>query len=142
MCAQAWRGALPGSVTGSDYPLWPFMGVYIPNEIVSDALHLPWLRMCTNLLFADLLTLLLCCADMTMQDGADERDRVQEEVCSMLLEYADELEQEERELAKRQKAWEAETARLAAEQAAFEVEQAKIAAQQAEARRIAEEAAK
>lgn len=60
----------------------------------------------------------------------------------MLLEYADELEQEEREMAKRQAAWEAETARLAAEQAAFEAEQAKIAAQQAEARRVAEEAAK
>jgi hypothetical protein len=77
-----------------------------------------------------------------LQDGADERDKVQEEVCSMLLEYADELEQEEREMAKRQAAWEAETARLAAEQAAFEAEQAKIAAQQAEARRLAEEAAK
>jgi uncharacterized protein (DUF3084 family) len=77
-----------------------------------------------------------------LQDGADERDKVQEEVCSMLLEYADELEQEEREMAARQAAWEAETARLAAEQAAFEAEQAKVAQQQAEARRIAEEAAK
>lgn len=60
----------------------------------------------------------------------------------MLLEYADELEQEERELARRQKVWEAEAARLRAEQANFEAEQARIAQQQAEARRAAEEAAK
>jgi hypothetical protein len=77
-----------------------------------------------------------------LQDGADERDRIQGEVCSQLLEYADELEQEEREMARRQKIWEAEAARLAAEQADFEAEQARIAAQQAEARRVAEEAAK
>lgn len=87
----------------------------------------------------------LCCEHAfraTLQDGADERDKVQEEVCSMLLEYADELEQEEREMAARQAAWEAETKRLAAEQAAFEAEQARIAAQQAQARHVAEEAAK
>jgi uncharacterized protein (DUF3084 family) len=81
-------------------------------------------------------------ANCCLQDGADERDKVQEEVCSLLLEYADELEQEERELARRQKAWEAETKRLAAEQATFEAEQARIAQQQAQARRAAEEAAK
>jgi uncharacterized protein (DUF3084 family) len=84
----------------------------------------------------------MCWYVSVLQHGADERDKVQEEVCSMLLEYADELEQEEREMAARQAAWEAETARLAAEQAAFEAQQAKIAQQQAEARRIAEEAAK
>lgn len=60
----------------------------------------------------------------------------------MLLEYADELEHEEKEMAKRQAAWEAETARLQAEQAAFEAEQARIAQQQAQARKAAEEAAK
>lgn len=60
----------------------------------------------------------------------------------MLLEYAEELEVEEREMALRQAAWEAETKRLAAEQAAFETEQARIAQQQAEARRLAEENAR
>lgn len=87
--------------------------------------------------------LVLCCVAVSsgaLQEGAAERDKVQDEVCDMLLQYADELEREEQQQAAAMAAWEAEQARMAAEQAAYEAEQLRIAQEEAAARRWAEEA--
>lgn len=74
-----------------------------------------------------------------LQEGADERDQVQDEVSAALLQYADDLEQREAEQRAAMAAWEAEQARVAAEAAAYAAEQAAIA--EAEVRRQEQEQA-